>query len=289
MLNDAVKEGAKVGNDLYGNIAFVDGIADGFYRHGMCADDRYINTPSDAAYAQGDDGGESWLLASLSSTGLAHPNRNGYLQYAQEILERIDHLLFNEPPVGNGELLWTTPGVTLKHMLLNNDFDPDVDDQLYARLATPPKYGSATVEPNGKLTYVPNNGFSGGDSLFYEVSDGEFSRIVKVNINVEAPVVLEPFVLGGTVTAIDGLLGHNELTGPYRVEIDRQPRVGLARPESGDIPPRIWYEAPTVSSPTRVEIAYTVWSETLDRDSPSFEAAVQGTIMLTIQPPSKRR
>ncbi|HYD48840.1 MAG TPA: Ig-like domain-containing protein, partial [Terriglobales bacterium] len=179
-LNQAVSIGAE-----NAGFTFVDGIADGFKKHGMCANDRYINTATDSLETQGDDFGT--IFGSQSdTTGTAHPNTKGYAVYAARILDHLDSLLTNEPPVANEDEVETTPKFGSKFNVLANDTDPD-HDPLSARLRQPAQHGTVTIAPNGEATYTPSPGFLGSDSFTYEASDGEFATEGVVDVTV-API-----------------------------------------------------------------------------------------------------
>jgi hypothetical protein len=67
--------------------------------------------------------------------------------------------------IASTTLTRNVPGV------LVNDSDPD-GDPLSAILVTPPAHGTATLLADGTLSYTPNPGFFGIDTITYQVTDG---------------------------------------------------------------------------------------------------------------------
>ncbi len=80
----------------------------------------------------------------------------------------------NEPPTATGEsdlALINTPLVVSAPGVLANDFDED-SPALQASLISAPGHGSLSLAANGGFIYTPTQGYSGGDSFVYGVSDG---------------------------------------------------------------------------------------------------------------------
>ena len=67
---------------------------------------------------------------------------------------------------------------------LANDTDPDEGDVLTAALIGPPDHGDVTFNSDGSFVYSPDAGFSGTDTLIYEVSDGELVAQGSVTITI---------------------------------------------------------------------------------------------------------
>ena len=57
--------------------------------------------------------------------------------------------------------------------ILANDSDIDGPNALTAELVVGPQNGELTLEPDGALTYIPADGFTGRDSFTYRAGDGE--------------------------------------------------------------------------------------------------------------------
>ena len=69
--------------------------------------------------------------------------------------------------------------------VIANDSDPDADP-LTAVLASLPKHGRVTMNPDGTFVYVPDRNFSGIDKFTYRATDGAHdSSITTVTLNVK--------------------------------------------------------------------------------------------------------
>ena len=69
--------------------------------------------------------------------------------------------------------------------VLGNDTDPD-GDMLDVLSATQPDNGTATVNEDGTITYVPNPGFLGSDSFQYTIADEQGARsTASITVTVE--------------------------------------------------------------------------------------------------------
>lgn len=80
----------------------------------------------------------------------------------------------NINPVANDDNIATPLNTPVVMNLLVNDHDGTPDgDGLSIVSATPPANGAVVINPDGTVTYTPNNGFSGTDSFTYTVSDGQ--------------------------------------------------------------------------------------------------------------------
>ncbi|MGF1492545.1 MAG: Ig-like domain-containing protein, partial [Microcoleaceae cyanobacterium] len=71
--------------------------------------------------------------------------------------------------------------------VLENDTDPE-GDPLTVIIDTPPENGAATVNPDGMVSYTPNNDFTGPDSFTYTIDDGNGGTdTATVNLVVDTP------------------------------------------------------------------------------------------------------
>jgi VCBS repeat-containing protein len=78
------------------------------------------------------------------------------------------------------QLVIAAPGV------LGNDSDLE-GDPLTAVLNTDAGHGTLALNANGSFTYMPDSGYTGGDSFTYHANDGiDDSNVVTVTIQVEA-------------------------------------------------------------------------------------------------------
>ena len=93
----------------------------------------------------------------------------------------------NDAPTANDDGLWVamnTPRVAETPGMLLDDVDVD-GDRLTASLVDPPSHGTVTVEPDGRVTYVPGVDYVGSDRFTYKVTDGTFdSNVATVNVHV---------------------------------------------------------------------------------------------------------
>ncbi len=140
----------------------------------------------------------------------------------------------NHPPVAvpdtydvneEGTLTVGAPGV------LANDSDPD-SDRLTATVASAPLHGSLALSADGSFTYTPADGFSGTDSFFYVVSDGQGGTAqgvatITVNWVNHAPVVgagdltVDPAVIPeGSPVGLSGTFRDTDTWQAHTVVID---------------------------------------------------------------------
>ncbi len=81
--------------------------------------------------------------------------------------------LVNEPPVANFDTASTPPNTPVIIDVVSNDTDPEGDlDISSVSVTDPPGNGTVVINPDGTVTYTPNNDFSGLDTFFYEICDG---------------------------------------------------------------------------------------------------------------------
>jgi hypothetical protein len=77
-------------------------------------------------------------------------------------------------PTANDDFTDTDAGNPVTIDVLANDTDPDGPDKLdpaTVSVVTPPAHGTASVNPNGTITYTPQDGFAGTDTFTYTVQD----------------------------------------------------------------------------------------------------------------------
>jgi gliding motility-associated-like protein len=90
-----------------------------------------------------------------------------------ELTVIIDLIPVNDPPIAIRDTLVSDNDKTNRIDVLLNDFDPFENDDLVLS-TTPvlePTKGTATLNANGTISYRPQDGFVGTDSLQYEVCD----------------------------------------------------------------------------------------------------------------------
>ncbi len=99
----------------------------------------------------------------------------------------VDVVIQNDPPVANDDFVTIGVDQMLTFSVTGNDTDVDGNlDPLSVTIVSAPTSGQASVGTDGQVTYSPNMGFSGADSLTYQVSDdlGEVSNTATVNFTV---------------------------------------------------------------------------------------------------------
>lgn len=295
-LDEAVRDGAAAAG-----FEFVDGIQEAFSRHGYCANDNWIRRADESSFVQG-----PWNIVSRPlvtglgiqalTKGLMHPAPEGYAAWA-EVLRPTMKQLWNRAPVALGDyyvLNTTTNPVFTTEVLsdgvLTNDIDPN-GDPMRAVLVQQPKNGVAQLATNGHLTYTPNPGFTGFDSLYYVVTDGGLtSNKVKVRIRVgngRTRYVPQVTVGNGGTIPVGGLVAHTGMTGPYQVRIDNPIPIdwGFLLP----IPGRdgLYFGSPEFPKRRRLTVRYTVSSLTTDPTSPDYGRSVSGVLRIRIARPPR--
>lgn len=283
-LNDHVRTGAE-----RNGFTFVDTIAGAFDKHGICANDRFVNTPTDSAELQGDDVGEAGALATLFSKGTAHPNRDGYWAYSEEILRHLGHLTKKEgnvPPSARGDIVWAARGLVSNFNVLDNDSDEDAADVLAVRLHTFPQHGTVTMKKDGATTYKPNPAFLGEDQFQYELTDGADVRYAIVRITVGEKYKVETTAAGGVVTEIapSTMTGGLPLLPPYVIVFDKplNPRFGSIYFEEDD---GILYFDPPVLRRKRIRLRYTLYSQEMNPLTGIVGGSMRGEIRINVRTP----
>lgn len=78
----------------------------------------------------------------------------------------------NQPPIAVNDAVTTGVDTAITLDVLANDSDPNAGDVIrVTRIVRSPAYGSAEVQPDGRIRYTPNPGFLGRDSFTYEICD----------------------------------------------------------------------------------------------------------------------
>ena len=77
----------------------------------------------------------------------------------------------NDGPVAADDTASTSQDTAVDIDVLSNDSDPDANDVLSVTSASAAN-GSVVINADGSLTYTPDAGFSGSDTISYEISDG---------------------------------------------------------------------------------------------------------------------
>jgi len=90
----------------------------------------------------------------------------------------------NNPPVAKDDYRTTKVNTLAVILVLGNDTDID-GDPLNITNATSPINGSLVINPDGTITYTPNNGYVGSDTFYYTISDGYATSTARVFINID--------------------------------------------------------------------------------------------------------
>ena len=154
-------------------------------------------------------------------------------------------LLVNSPPVALDDIVETIRNVPVTINVLANDSDSDgtlVPGTV--TIVTQPTSGTATVNANGTVRYVPATGYAGADFFTYTVRDdiGSTSNVARVDISV----IANPFpwnnplrsrdVNGDTfVTPIDALLIINDLNYRGSRKLPNPPQPPFVPPPFLDV------------------------------------------------------
>lgn len=93
----------------------------------------------------------------------------------------------NTAPVGYQDSATTNFNTAVVIPVLENDIDADGDPLSVAAITIPPPNGTATINPDGTVTFTPNAGFSGSDRFYYKATDGiELSNTTRVTVSVKS-------------------------------------------------------------------------------------------------------
>ncbi|MDA1013516.1 MAG: Ig-like domain-containing protein [Planctomycetota bacterium] len=139
----------------------------------------------------------------------------------------------NFTPNAADDSFFTPPNTAITINVLANDSDQD-GDPLTVTIVTPPTDGTAVVNPDGTITYTPNTGFVGFDSLVYQISDGELTDTANVELAVgvnRAPTAINDSAVTqiDTPVIVNVLLNDGDPDGDSLTSsIDTQPANGNA-------------------------------------------------------------
>lgn len=95
-------------------------------------------------------------------------------------------MVTNPAPAAADDAVATSEDTAVDISVLVNDRDPD-GDTLTVTSANASN-GTVVINPNGTLTYTPNPGFNGSDTIKYEISDGEGGTSLAIVIVTISPV-----------------------------------------------------------------------------------------------------
>ncbi|MBW7882604.1 MAG: tandem-95 repeat protein [Caldilineaceae bacterium] len=82
----------------------------------------------------------------------------------------VEVICVNDPPVANDDTANTDEDVPVTVPVLDNDRDPDGDPLTVTAVSDPPN-GSVVINPDGTVTYTPDQDFNGEDTFTYTICD----------------------------------------------------------------------------------------------------------------------
>ena len=141
----------------------------------------------------------------------------------------------NDPPTPSNDTLATMRNTPATISVLADDIDVD-GDTLSTTGVTSPAHGTASVNPDGSVTYDPANNYVGSDAFDYTVSDGHGGTAVgSVAVSVvlvnQPPVAVDdtPAAPEDATTAIDVAANDTDADGgPLTVVAVTAPSHGTA-------------------------------------------------------------
>ena len=114
----------------------------------------------------------------------------------------------NSNPVANDDFVEAEPGTKLVIDAIDNDSDPE-GDTLTIIGGVDPTNGTSTLTPEGNVSYTPNDGFTGADSLQYTISDGNGGTdTATIHIDVK-PAPAKASIVGSTMIDEGGKETYN--------------------------------------------------------------------------------
>ncbi len=127
------------------------------------------------------------LAATSDSFEYTIENDLGQVSNVATVNVTITGAVANVAPVANGDIFALLHGTTVTLFILPNDTDANNNiNPASVVIVTPPTQGTATVNPDGSVTYVSNATASGTDSFTYTVMDltGLLSNLATVTLNI---------------------------------------------------------------------------------------------------------
>lgn len=147
----------------------------------------------------------------------------------------------NRPPIARPDVVTTLEDQVVTIDAVANDSDPDGDVIRIESIAAQPGNGTVAVEPDGRLSYQPDRGFTGTDRMGYTLVDARGDRVrgdVLVGVMPQATTNRPPqavddrleVVAGLGAQSLDVLANDRDPDGDrIRVVGHSDPRTGQAR------------------------------------------------------------
>jgi hypothetical protein len=127
----------------------------------------------------------------------------------------------NLAPIAVPDQTFTFTNQSKTVTVITNDSDCE-NDPLTVGIATNPLHGTAVVNPDKTITYTPAQDYSGSDTLYYSLNDGNSTSTTYVVVNV--------FIASGVnnVNGIDFKLFPNPVNNMLTIECDNDAVVQIA-------------------------------------------------------------
>jgi len=110
----------------------------------------------------------------------------------------------NDAPVAVDDVATTDVGTPVTIDAVANDTDPDGDTLTITSIGTPTN-GTATLNPDGTVTYTPTGDFTGDDTISYVVDDGNGGTDTgEIVVTVAEPDNEPPVAVDDTATTVEG-------------------------------------------------------------------------------------
>lgn len=172
-----------------------------------------------------------WIRPNLNQTGsdtvllIACDDRDNL---CDTVVLIINVTPVNDPPVGNPDVVVYTGG-SMVISPLNNDVDPDPNDTLSTTfiLNLNPNAGTATLNPDGTVTFVADSGFAGIDTIAYIVCDNNGACDTTAILVLVGPRANDDYSTTEVNTPVNITLHTNDVLSPNTVaSICRNPAHG---------------------------------------------------------------
>ena len=145
----------------------------------------------------------------------------------------------NEAPIANADTTTTPEGTPISIPVIANDFDPD-GDAISVTETTDPNNGTVTLNPDGTITYTPNDGFIGEDTFTYTICDDANPALCDT---ATVTVTIQPTDAPNTTnanddaytTTPDAVISQNVLVNDNDVEGDNQTVTANTNPNNGTV------------------------------------------------------
>lgn len=189
----------------------------------------------------------------------------------------------NDAPVAVNDSATTTEATPVTIAVLANDTDVD-GPALTPSIVTPPAHGTATVNANGTITYVPAGGYFGSDAFAYVVSDGAAtSNPATVSLTVSnVPQTLARFDPVGAQGS-GSVAGTTAVAG---VTVGSLSRAGAGSGTNTNVWPVSWSGSTTLNPAQYVTFPVTAagtWLADFSRLTVSFQEWVTGTSSVAVR------